>query len=241
VDGKYLHVKGYDKKIPFIWAFDEYSHDPILHLLAPSENFQAYRALFVRLRNLNYPLSVLVCDENKSTILAVKSVYPKVKVQICLNHYKENIRKLLNVRTNDKHKQFMRDIEGLFESRTLNRFTYRAKRMVFRYGKNEVYQSILSDINTKLIFLTTHYETKCPKTTNMVECFNSHLEGRVKSIKGFESYLTAELWLNAYVMNRRLTKFTDCNKKYKYLNGQAPIQITANWEERDIKLLKEVV
>jgi transposase-like protein len=222
-------VKGYERKIPLIWAFDEYSHDPIHHLLAPSENYEACRALFLRLKAINYPLQVLVCDENKSMILAARSVYPKVKIQLCLNHYKEGIRRILNVSTNEKHKQFMEDIVGLFDSPTLKNFTYRARRMVYRYGNNQIYQRILSDINTKLSILTTHYETKCPTTTNLVECFNSHLEGRLASIKGFESFLTAEVWLNAYVMNRRLTKFTDCTRRYKYLNGIAPIQITADY------------
>lgn len=89
VDGKYLHVKGFKEKIPLIWAFDEYSHDPITHLLAPSENYEAYHALFTRTRKCQYPLQVLVCDEHTSIIQAVKDVYPKVRIQLFLNHFKE--------------------------------------------------------------------------------------------------------------------------------------------------------
>lgn len=240
VDGKYLHVKGFEKKIPLIWAIDEYSHDPLIHLLAPSENFEAYSALFTRLRKCGYPLQVLICDEHPAIIQAVKSVYPKVKIQLCLNHYRENIRRLLTVRTTYVHKYFMRDIEGLFKSRTKARFSYRAKRMIIHYGKNEKYRLIMIDINVKFDYLTTHYDYKCPTTTNLIEAFNSHLEARIKSLRGFESFLSAELWLNAYVMNRRLSKFTDCTKRYGYLNGVAPIQITAKEDDPKISLLTKV-
>jgi len=240
VDGKYLHVKGYEKKIPLIWSIDEYSHDPLIHLLAPSENFEAYHALFTRLRKCKYPLQILVCDEHPAIIQAVKSVYRNVKIQLCLNHYKENIRRLLAVRTTDIHRQFMQDIELLFNSKTKTQFSYIAKRMVLRYGGNERYRTILLDINYKTEYLTTHYDYKCPKTTNLIEAFNSHLEARVRSLRGFESFLSAEIWLNAYVMNRRLTKFTDCTKRYKYLNGIAPIQITAKDDGPKISLLKKV-
>ncbi len=29
---------------------------------------------------------------------------------------------------------------------------------------------------------------KCPNTNNLIESFNSHIQGRLKSIKGFEKY-----------------------------------------------------
>lgn len=242
VDGKYLHVKGFKDKIPLLWAFDEYSHDPLVHLLAPSENYEAYHALFTKLKKCNYPLQVLVCDEHTSILQGIKVVYPKVKIQLCLNHFKEKIRRFLAVRTSGEHMQFMRDVEGLFDSRTKSQYSYRGRRMLQRYyEKHPKYREVLLDISAKSIYLTTHYDYKCPKTTNLIECFNTHLEARVKPLRGFESFLSAEKWLNAYVMNRRLTRFTDCDKPYKYLNGLAPIQLTAGYESRKISLLKRIV
>lgn len=219
---------------------DEYSHDPILHGLFPSENFMAYRYLFLQLKKLNYPLQVLVCDEHPSIVLALKSTYPKCRVQLCTNHFKENIRRALKVRSTNIHKKFMEDIEGLFNSVSKQKFTYRARRMLFMYESKKNYRKVLMDINARFPLLTVHYDMKCPSTTNLIECFNSHLEARLSSIKGFESFESAQLWLNAYVMNRRLTKFTDCGKHYRYLNGFAPLQLSAGWEERNLRLLKDV-
>ena len=42
VDGKYIHVKGYERKIPFIYRLDYYSHDIVANQLSPSENYQSY-------------------------------------------------------------------------------------------------------------------------------------------------------------------------------------------------------
>ena len=64
-----------------------------------------------------------------------------------------------------------------------------------------------------------------PWTTNLIEAYNSHLEGRLKTIKGFQSYHSANLWLNGYVLRRRLKSFTDCEKPFKHLNGRSPLQI----------------
>ncbi|MBD3279439.1 MAG: hypothetical protein GF390_01875 [Candidatus Pacebacteria bacterium] len=62
-----------------------------------------------------------------------------------------------------------------------------------------------------------------PTTTNLIECFNSHLQGRLKTIKGFESFKHADLWLNAYFLRRRTKKFTDCRGKFRNLNGKTSL------------------
>jgi hypothetical protein len=55
---------------------------------------------------------------------------------------------------------------------------------------------------------------------------NSHLEARVKPLKGFESFKYAELWLNAYFLRRRTKKWADCSKKFRRLNGKTSLEIT---------------
>ncbi|MBD3362328.1 hypothetical protein GF362_01255 [Candidatus Dojkabacteria bacterium] len=241
VDGKYIHVKGYKEKIPLIWCMDYYSHDILAHILAPSENYWAYLALFRQLNKCEYPLQVLVCDGHKAIVPALRRVYRNFKIQLCTNHFKEDVRKTLNVRSNDKHKKFMAQLENIFQAKNRKDFQERAIELLKRVAKNEIYQSILSDMDLKYKILTTHYDYKfCPRSTNLIELFNSHLEARVRSTKGFESWESAQLWLNAYVINRRLSKFTDCCKKFKYLNGKCSLYYTAEIDPIDIPLIKEI-
>lgn len=63
-----------------------------------------------------------------------------------------------------------------------------------------------------------------PYTTNLIEGYNSQLELRLNSIKGFESDQTAENYINAWIIKRRFSKFTDCRKHFKKLNGKTPLE-----------------
>jgi len=66
----------------------------------------------------------------------------------------------------------------------------------------------------------------CPKSNNIIEAFNSHLQGRLKTIKGFKSFKGAERWLNAWMIRRRTKPFTDCEGRFKILNGKCSLEET---------------
>lgn len=241
VDGKYIHVKGHDKKIPLLWCLDYQSHDPLVNVLATSENTQAYLSLFKKLKDMNYPLSTIVCDECESLMFAAQFHYPRVKIQICTNHYKENIRRTLNSRTDPTHEHFIKQIEHLFRKESVYEYSKYAVKLLKEHSRNPVYRKILSDMDLKHEYLIRYLvDKKVPSTTNLIELFNSHLEARLKSMKGFESFYSAELWLNAYIMNRRLTTFKCCSKKFKHLNGKCSLYFTAEENAPKISLLKRV-
>ncbi|OGM99246.1 MAG: hypothetical protein A3C71_01175 [Candidatus Yanofskybacteria bacterium RIFCSPHIGHO2_02_FULL_43_15c] len=63
VDGKYVKVKGYDKKIPFIYGIDYLSHDIPVGVLAPSENEWAFNKFFNLLHTVRYPLQIVIADD----------------------------------------------------------------------------------------------------------------------------------------------------------------------------------
>ena len=63
-----------------------------------------------------------------------------------------------------------------------------------------------------------------PSTTNLIEGFNSQFELRLNSIKGFEMSETADNYINAWLLKRRFTKYTDCRGKFKKFNGKTPLE-----------------
>jgi transposase-like protein len=190
---------------------------------------------------MNYPLSIVVCDELDAIPLAARFFYPKVRVQICTNHYKENIRRLLNSRSTPIHEHFIKQLEYLFRSKTISAYCRYARKLLKEHGGHPIYRRILLDLNKKHEVLIRYLVEKgVPGTNNLIESFNSHLEARVGGLKGFESFETAELWLNAYVMNRRLTKFTCCTKPFAYLNNRCSLSITAGDDVPKVSLLKRV-
>ncbi|MBN1162576.1 transposase, partial [Patescibacteria group bacterium] len=228
VDGKFLKVKGYAHKIPVIYGIDYLSHDIPTYKLAPSENYQVLLRFFQSLRLLNYPLQALVSDDNLNIPNACNLIYPKASWQLCLNHFKENIRISLQTRTDPTSQPFMYDLEYLFKTkRSEDDFNRIAHHIVSKYLHNDTYIAVLADIKRRKKNLMGYLNFKgTPRTNNLIESFNSHLNGRLKTIKGFESFKHADLWLNGYFIRRRLRVFTDCEGKFSSLNGECSLSFT---------------
>ncbi len=235
VDGKFVAVKGFDKKIPFLYGMDYLTHDIPVCMLAPSENFEALVQFFTKLKNTGYPLKSLTCDENDAIRMAALYVFPGCIVQICHVHFLENIRRTLNTRSSDTYKAFLADlethifkIENLGKDRLEARIRWRSPRhqndSVKIATMNHIFQS--SEKLTAYVQAKALFHVDCPRTTNLIESMNKQLNGRLKTIKGFESFQTADRWLSAWILRKRLTPFTDCRGKFKKLNGTFPLELT---------------
>jgi hypothetical protein len=235
VDGKYVAVKGYDEKIPFIYGMDYVTHDIPVCMLAPSENFQAMVQFFTKLKNMNYPLRSVTCDENDAIAMGARYVFPGVIVQICHVHFLENIRRALKVRSEETYRSFLADIEkhifkveNLGKDRMEARIRWRSPRHQHDAVKIQTMHHIFhsSEKLTAYVKAKGIFHIDCPRTTNLIESMNKQLNGRLKTIQGFESFQTAERWLSAWILRKRLTPFTDCRGKFKGLNGLPSIENT---------------
>jgi transposase-like protein len=238
LDGKYGHVKGYKDKIPVIYGIDYLTHDIVHFVLSKGENYQTSLGFFQSLKLLEYPLKALICDDNQNFQLACKRVYPKAVIQICHNHYKENIRRSLGVRSDPTYRPFVKEIEHLFDHRrSQDEFFFLSRKILLNFGSDPRCQGIMLDIEKrKDVLLAYALEKNIPRTTNLIECFNSHLEGRLKSLKGFQSIHHAKAWYNAYFIHRRLTPFTDCQGQFKKLNGLCSLEIALKNNARFLKM-----
>lgn len=229
VDGKYVKVKGYDKKIPFIYGIDFPTHDLPVGVLALSENTLIFLKLFRLLKSIEYPLRVVICDDSEALRIALRQVYPKAKIQLCQNHYFENLRQYLSVRTDDTYKQFFVELKKSFDPK-YHYFKRQAKlsHVNYKYAKDhKILLPIMTDIIKREdeLFAFKKIEN-CPSTNNIIEAYNSHLNARLKAIKGFDSFHGAERWLNAWLIRRRTKNFTDCGIPFKHLNGICSLSMT---------------
>lgn len=235
-DAKYINIRGRENKMAFLWGVDYFRHDFPFFVLAPSENYQSWSKFFHNFKLINNHPQLMVCDDNTALKMAIHAKLPKTKIQTCFNHLKENIRRRLKVRTEDTYKEFFKVLESALDSKNNLPIGLMKKRFRYAYRKWE-YDDLALEIMIELVKkekeLYAHkWIKKAPKTTNLIEAFNSHLESRLKSIRSFNSYEHAKLWLNGYVIKRRYTKFTDCTKKFKHLNGHCPIEMTMFEEKR---------
>ena len=226
MDGKYVKVRGYEQKIPFIYGIDYLTHDLPLGSLYAAEDEMAFASFFTRLKAIGYPLRAVVADDRSGLKPALLRVFPRARLQLCQTHYLENIRRRLNIRTEDEYHEFFYALRRILHK------TRRADQVLveLRFLQENTeprLHHMLYDVRRRIDELCAYRQsTGCPSTTNMIEAYNSHLQGRLKTIKGFESFRSAQRWLNAYLIRRRTKTLTDCKSVFRHLNGLASLQMT---------------
>jgi hypothetical protein len=239
IDGKYVRVQGFEKKIPFVYCIDYLTHDILHNDLFPAEDEAAFSQFFQKLYDLGYNLKIVVADDRAGLKQALLKVFPYAKLQLCHNHYVENIRVDLNLRS-DKTKKY----DHFFNS--LIKHVFEVPEDKVTEGLMHVYQkrtegkrllqNIVTTIKARQEDLFNYFRVKdCPRTTNIIESYNSHFQARLKSIRSFQSFESARKWLNVYIIRRRTKKFTDCKGKFKKLNKHCSLEFTikkqADWPE----------
>lgn len=227
-DGKYFPVAsaGYDWVL--LWGVDYFRHDIPIIWIAPSESYQSWSKFFFYFRIITHYPQLIVCDDNGNLKMAARKNFPEVKIQTCFNHFKENIRRDLKVRSDDTYKPFMRRIEAVLTDKLSNDAMNKKLFALYRdWHHDPVTLSVLTNIQRYQKELTGYRGIPgSPVTTNIIEGFNSHLEARLQAIRSFQSIAHAKLWFNGYVLKRRCTVYTDCRGKFRSLNGKSGVQLT---------------
>ncbi len=230
VDGKFVQVRGYEKKVPFIYGLDYHTHDLPTGLLAPSENLEAFHKFFGLVKRIKYVPKLVVGDDSAALQNALKWAFPSVPFQLCQTHYLENIREALKIRTEDRYQTFFGEFEQVLK---------RGKSKEERYFMLGDIESRYASLDKSVGWCTQNvrdryhelfaFETVgilAPHSNNIIESFNSHLQGRLETIKGFESWKGAERWLNAWIIRKRTKPFTDCEKPFEHLNGKCGLEMS---------------
>jgi transposase-like protein len=227
-DGKYFNVAHQTSDWVLLWGIDYFRHDLPIIWVAPSESYHSWSKFFFYFRIINHHPELLVCDDNANLKLAALKNFPSVRIQTCFNHFKENIRRDLKVRSDDTYVTFMRRIEAVFQKKLSNLDMDKKLLALFEaYQTDPIALSILTRIAKYQPELTGYRGIKAsPVTTNLMEGLNAHLEARLVALRSFQSPQHAKLWLNGYVLKRRYTKFTDCKGKFRHLNGKRGIDQT---------------
>lgn len=187
----------------------------------------SFSRFFSQLKRLGYYPDIVVADDRGGLNSALLKVFPYSLLQLCHNHYLENIRTLLKVRSTEKYRQFFFDLkEKVFDDRIDPKKSLRS----FSQSSpcfNRLIKNILGTIRYREDVLFNYISVSdCPNNTNLIELYNSHLNGRLKTIKGFQSFDSANRWLNAWIIRRRTKSFTDCEGRFQYLNGHSSFSLS---------------
>lgn len=227
-DGKYFNIADQTHDWVLLWTVDYFRHDIPAFTIAPSESYPAWAKVFAYIRIINHYPQLLVCDDNVNIKIAARNKFPGCRIQTCTNHFKENIRRNLKIRSDNTYQAFMRRIEEIFAKKRAEADMFKLLQRLYQDSLNDpVCLSVLTNIQRFHRELTGYRGIPgAPTTTNLIEGLNSHLEARLHSLRSFQSIKYAKLWMNGYILKRRYTKWTDCRGKFKKLNGTRGVDQT---------------
>lgn len=234
LDGVYVAVKGLPKKIPFIYGIDFLTHDIPAGILDFAESELAFLRLFSMLKEIGYPLRVVVCDEAMAVRPALRKVFPGAVIQLCHVHVLRNIREELHLSSFDRtHALFFRELQNLLAAQGEENRKNMFKDIASRFEANYRYWEILKSIQRRWEDLFRYESVRkqgisCPSSTNLIESFNGQFKDRYRTIKGFETISSCERFVNAWMIKRRFTPFRDCGEHFKHLNGHAAFSKSRN-------------
>jgi len=228
IDGKFVKVKGFKKKIPFIYCIDYLTHDIPTGGLFLSESKSSFEKIFGELQEMSYPLRMVVGDDSGSLKSAQNMRFPGIPFQLCQTHYLENVRRTLGIRREERYLPFFLEFRSVFKRDLLKEERVGILKNLRKRYPVIILESIILDLwrHYDELFAYDGISGMSPHSNNLIESYNSHLNGRLKTVKGFESFGGGERWLNAWMLRRRVKPLTDCHGKFKSLNGKCPIEFS---------------
>jgi transposase-like protein len=227
-------VKGLSRAIPFIYGIDFLTHDPIFGMMALAEDEGAFVTFFETVKAIGYPMRAVIADDVAGLRSALRLVYPGIPVQLCQVHVLRNIKEFLHltVRT-PAYRPFFDALRTLMpvSGEDARRRLFRA--IADQYGNDPRAWEVLMYVEERWRLLFQYDElrkegVKCPRTNNLIEAYNSHLQGRLASVKGFERVSSAAAWLDAWLLRRRFTPFRECGPPFKHLNHHTSFSQSRN-------------
>jgi hypothetical protein len=227
-DGKYFNVASQPYDWVLLWGFDYFRHDIPVILVAPAESYASWAKFFTYFRIINNYPRLVVCDDNVNEKMAARAKLPGVKIQACYNHFKENIRRTLKIRSDETYRTFMHRVEDVFVGKRADEDRNKRLFSLFQeYQSDPACVAVLMNIQKYSPELLAYRGIPAaPTTSNIIEGMNSHIEARLHSLRSFQSPTHAKLWFNGFILKRRFTPFTDCRGKFKHLNGKSGVQMT---------------
>lgn len=185
---------------------------------------------FQTLKEIGYPLRVLVCDGNTDIPDSAKHVYGEdIIVQLCTRHFTEALKRHAGALVEHSHTlKIINLIQRIIEAADLEQAGKYLSLLKQTPRTNRIEKELIAMFKLNSEKLTAHLlhpEIVIPHTTNDIENLFKQLNLRLKSIGRFNHWRYARDYLKFWALLRRFTPFTDCRKGRKWRNGKAPIEL----------------
>jgi len=245
VDGKYIRTfdwsaeyfrltkreRRFAHKTVLLAGIDVLTKDIPYSRLGEEETMIDLVMFFQGLKEVGYDLRVLVSDGNPDIERSARKIYGNgFKHQLCHKHFLDTLR----IYSKDEIDAKREDTDHLIG--LIRRALQRKHRVEF-WGRTEIQTKIIRYYEKNYDKLSAWAKIPgVPKTNNHIENLFRQFNLRLKTVNLFQSYQSAEKYLNALVLARRFTKFECCRNGNKMQNGKAPLEI-AGCDIKDLDYL----
>lgn len=223
-------------KMRFLVGVDFGTGDLPHYDLAQSESKIELVMYFNTLKDIGYPLKALVCDGNPQIPEAMRFVFGKgIVVQLCTRHFIEGLKRLLpsEEETNDARARLealIGHIQRMIEADTIEEAhahlqVLKAFAETVDHPCKKIFIKLFQQHKNELCAHLLHPELGLPHTSNDAENLIRQLNQRLKTWGRFFHRHYAKYYLNAWVLFRRFTPFTDCKGERRCRNGKAPLEL----------------
>lgn len=185
---------------------------------------------FQTLKEIGYPLRVLVSDGNPEIPYAARKVFgPEILHQLCTRHFIEGMKRYAGeAQWHPRIARLITTIQQVIEAPNLDASVECLEELKRIKIITPLERNLVNIFKAHSKELTTHLfypELEIPHTSNDIENLFRQLNLRLKSLGRFHRYRYARDYLRAWALLRRFTKFTDCRNGRRWRNGKAPIEI----------------
>lgn len=247
VDDKYVRLGG--KKNMMLVATDK-TGDVVHTELLEVEEQQRIDEFFRFIKeHLHYRFKGVTTDLDEMLEKSiVQELGNDVPHQKCLKHALDNIVKIVELLQKKKRLTKLKET-GRYSAEEYKKaaLEYSEAENIYLTSKKMLYSSE-EDVSLELLRELSRYNRKYPKlceffdrhlekllthqrvpaiskTNNIAENINRQLMRRLKTIESFQSFSTAENYLNLYKNYLRFKPYTDCRGSNKLKNGKSPLEV----------------
>lgn len=215
-------------------ACDIKSQDIVHIRLVGVENYTCFKQFLSELKyQIGYPLKAIIIDLRRGLLKALKEIFPKVPIQICVIHLSRQLdQRLPKGKKRSKYKRQNRELRELIKSILFANTIEEAK---VKFGvlksKEQQYQtkaqsSVIKMVKRNFSLFTTHFSCPdLPRDNNIIENIIKQLNRKLKLIGGFRNKESAWAIIKLLTMHYRFKSFTDCSIKNNHFNGKSPLEI----------------
>lgn len=242
VDGKYVRTKTLRSKrfdegersrsfMCWLSSVDAGTGDLPHYALADEETMIDLVLFFRRLKEIGYPLRVLISDGNADIPRAARKVYGEGIIhQLCTRHFIDGLyRKAAEAGFSDDERTvaIILSIQRVIESDDIETAAARLEELKAFPLRHPLHRLLVADFRAhaeELVAHLAHPNLGIPHTTNDAESLFHQLGLRLDPLGQFMNWRYADNYLNAWSLWRRFTPFTDCKGARKKRNKKSPLE-----------------